>query len=426
MVPRLLGLLRRPATGAVLGQVTQAAAGLVLQVAAARSLGAAGFATFALLYGAVVLATAVASGLVGDSLTVLDRHEPRVRAGLHVCAVLVAGGAGLAGAALGAATGVVGTVGAVVLGLAVTAFVLEDTLRRLLMAAGRWWALPLVDATSLLLALLTLAGCALTGPLSLPDFLLALLVGQVGAAVVAWGRAPAAERARGPWRSPDLRAVWTFGSWRAASQTVRPGVFTALRLVVVGALGAAAYGPLEAARVYTAPTLVLVAGLGSYLLPAHVALRHRPLAESVRGADRTAAGLAAAVAALTGLAVLLLPVAGPLLTGGAYRVPVAAVLGWGAYAVAAALLLPYSGLAAAHHRQRRVLTCRLLEPAALLPVAALALLVDGGQQWAPLALAAGPVLAAVAVRRTVLRAPAARTAPLGRPADVRPVAAPAA
>jgi O-antigen/teichoic acid export membrane protein len=296
----------------------------------------------------------------------------------------------------------------VVLGAAVTAFVLEDTLRRLLMAAGRYWSLPLVDATSLVLALLTLVGCALTGPLALPDFLLALLVGQTGAAVVAWWRAPAAERPAGTWRSPDLRAVWAFGSWRAASQTVRPGVLTALRLVVVAALGAAAYGPLEAARVYTAPTLVLVAGLGSYLLPAHVAQRHRPPAESLRTADRTAGRLAAAVAAVTGLALLLLPVAGPLLTGGDYGVPAVAVLGWGAYAVAAALLLPYSGLAAVHHRQRRVLAYRLLELAALVPVAALVLAVDGGGQWAPLALAAGPVLAAVAVRQAVLR-------PLARP-----------
>src|SRR5688500_5453478 len=133
----LFGLLRRPASGAVTGQVTQALAGLVLQVAAARFLGAAGLATFALIYGLVVLVTAVASGMVGDSLTVLDRAAPRVRAGLHVWAVIVAGGAGLVGALLAAVTGVVPGWAAAVLGLAVVAFVLEDTLRRVLMATGR-------------------------------------------------------------------------------------------------------------------------------------------------------------------------------------------------------------------------------------------------------------------------------------------------
>src|SRR3954462_6478875 len=126
---RLGGLLRRRATGAVVGQVTQAAAGLVLSVPAARYLGAAGLATFSLIYGAIVLVTAVSSGMVGDSLTVLDRHEPRVRAGLHVWAVLVSGAAGVLGALVAAGTGLVGPAGAVVLGLAVTAFVLEDTLR---------------------------------------------------------------------------------------------------------------------------------------------------------------------------------------------------------------------------------------------------------------------------------------------------------
>ena len=46
---RVGALLRRPATGAVAGQVSQAAAALVLQVAAARELGEAGLATFSLV-----------------------------------------------------------------------------------------------------------------------------------------------------------------------------------------------------------------------------------------------------------------------------------------------------------------------------------------------------------------------------------------
>jgi O-antigen/teichoic acid export membrane protein len=406
-------LLRRPATGAITGQVTQAAAGLVLQVAAARFLGAAGLATFSLVYGAIVLVTAVASGMVGDSLTVLDRAEPRIRAALHVWAVLVAGAAGALGALLAAVTGLLPLWSAGVLGLAVTAFVLEDTLRRLLMAAGRYWSLPAVDGTSLLLSLLTLVGCALTGPLALPDFLVALLAGQTAAAVVAWWQAPAGERPRGPWRAPDLRTVWSFGVWRAASQTVRPALMTCLRLIVVGVAGAAAYGPLEAGRVYTAPTLVVVAGLGSYLLPHYVATRDRPAADSLRAADRAALALAGTVAAITLVAIGTLPVLAPLLTGGDYPVPVAVVLGWGAYAVAGAFLLPYSGLATVHRRQRRVLGLRLLEFAALAAVCLLTL--GGDERWAPLALAVGPVLVAIAVRQLVLRPLAVGQEPVAQP-----------
>src|SRR4051812_14636929 len=244
---RLGGLLRRRATGAVVGQVTQAAAGLVLSVAAARYLGAAGLATFSLIYGAIVLVTAVSSGMVGDSLTVLDRHEPRVRAGLHVWAVVVSVGAGVVGAVVAELTGVVSAPAAVVLAVAVTAYVVEDALRRLLMAAGRYWTLPAVDATSLVFSLATLVACALAGPLTLTSFLWALVAGQLAAALVAWLCAPAHERPGGPWRRPALGEVWSFGVWRAAGQMVRPGLLTPLRLGGGAPPGAPAHRPPPAA-----------------------------------------------------------------------------------------------------------------------------------------------------------------------------------
>ncbi|UOX99767.1 hypothetical protein [Blastococcus sp. PRF04-17] len=404
----LVGLLRRPASGAVAGQVTQALAGLVLQVAAARFLGAAGLATFALIYGLIVLVTAVASGMVGDSLTVLDRHDRPVRAGLHVWAVLVAVVAGLVGGGLAAVTGVLPAWAAGVLGLAVVAFVLEDTLRRLLMATGRFWSLPAVDLTSLVVALATLVGYAVAGPLTLPHFFVALLAGQTAAGLVAWWRVPLDERARGPWRGADLAAVWAFGVWRAAAQTIRPGLLSGLRFVVVGLAGAAAYGPIEAARVYTAPTLTIVAGLGSYLLPHYVTMSRdstgpRPVSRALRSADRVALAMAGSVALISLAAVALQPVVEPLLTGGGYDMPVLAVAGWGAYAVAAAVLLPYSGVATVQRQQRRVLAVRLLEFVALGVVVLLVRSVAEGEQWAPLTLAVGPLLAAVAVRQLVLR-----------------------
>lgn len=395
-------LLRRPATGALTAQGTQAVAGLALQVAAARELGAAGLAAFSLAYGAIVLATAVCSGLVGDSLTVLDRHAPGIRAGLHVSAVLVSGAAAVVGGALALLTAVVPLWAGLLLGLATAAFIVEDTLRRLLMASGRFWSLPVVDVTSLGAALAVLVTAGLSGRLTLATFVVALLVGQSAAALVAWLLLPPGERPRGPWRRPDLRAVASFGAYRAAAQTIRPALLTLLRLVVVTVAGAAAYGPLEAARVYTAPTLVLVAGMGSFLLPHFVALRSRGAAAGLRSADRAAIGLAVAVTTIGVVAVLALPWLGPLLTGGGYAVPGTAVAGWTAYAVAGAVLLPYAALASVHGEQRRVLVLRALEFAAPAVVLPLVLLADGGPVWAPLVLALGPVLAAVAVRRTVV------------------------
>jgi O-antigen/teichoic acid export membrane protein len=394
--------LRGRATAAVLGQGTQALAGLVLQVAAARLLGAGGLAVFALAYGALVLLTAVSSGMVGDSLTVLDRQDRSVRAGLHVWTAIVCAAAGLAGALAALISGLVPVWAGLLLAPACAAFVVEDTLRRLLMATGRYTALPVVDLTSLVGTMSALGLAALSGGVTLGSFVVALLVGQTAAAAVAWWLVPVGERPDGPWRRPGLRAVADFGVWRAAAQTVRPGSLTLMRLLVLGAAGAAAYGPLEAARIFTAPMLTLVAGMASFLLPHFVGLRDRPLAVSLRVADRTALGLVLGIGAVGVLALALLPWLGPVLTGGAYEVPAVAVAGWTVYTAGAALLLPYASLASVHGAQRRVLLLRALELVSLGLVAGLLLLAPGAVPAAPFALAAGPVLTALAVRRSAL------------------------
>lgn len=399
---RLLSFVRRPAAGAVLGQGTQALAGLVLQVAAARYLGAGGLAVFAVGYGLLVLATAVCSGMVGDSLTVLDRHDAAVRAGLHGWTASVSVGAAVLGAAAALLSGALPLWAGLLVGLATAAFIVEDTLRRLLMATGRFWSLPAVDGSSLVLALAVLVAAGATGGLTLADFVVALLAGQTGAALVAWWQLPAGERPHGPWRAPAWRTVFDFGVWRAVAQTIRPALLTALRLLVVAVAGAAAYGPIEAARVLTAPTLVLVTGLGSFLLPHFVAMRRQPAAAALRTADRAALGLALAVAGIGAVTCLALPVLGPVVSGGAYAIPVSAVAGWSAYAVGGAVLLPYSALATVHRRHRRVLALRALEFVSLAVVLVLVVLVEDGGRWAPLALTIGPVLAAAAVRASVL------------------------
>ncbi len=395
-------LVRAPVTGAMAGQVTLALSGLVLQVAAARALGAAGLATWSLAYGVVVLATALASGLVGDSLTVLDRHRPDTRAGLHAWAVLLAVSTALVCGMVASLSGW-SAGAALLLVVAAAAFVVEDLLRRLLMASRRFWSLTAVDVTSLVVGLACLVGAAAAlGPLTLGSFALALAGGQTAAALVAWALLPASERPRGPWRAPALRAVFSFGVWRAAGQAIRPALLTVMRLLVLGVLGAAAYGPLEAARIVTAPTLLVVTGLGSFLLPHVVGLRTAAPATSLRAADRAAWGLAAAVTAVGAAVVLALPVIGPALTGGSFAVPAGAVAAWSLYAVASAMLLPYASMASAHHRPRAVLAARSTELLSLGGVVLLVLLGPGAIVWAPLALAVGPVLAAALLRARIL------------------------
>ena len=160
--------------------------------------------------------------------------------------------------------------------------------------------------------------------------------------------------------------------------------------------------------------LTLVAGIASFLLPHFVGLRDRPVSGSLRVADRAALGLLGGIA-LMGVAVLaLLPWLGPALTGGEYEVPVAAVAGWTVYAAGAALLLPFASLASVHGEQRRVLALRAIEFLSLGAVAALVLLAPDAVPWAPFALAAGPVLTALAVRQTVV-------VPLVHRGSIRPV-----
>lgn len=395
--------------GALVGQGTLAVSGLVLQVAAARELGAAGLAGFSLVYGAIVLATAVSSGLVGDSLVVLDRHAAGVRAALHVLGVAVAIGTGAVGLLLVLGTGWGTAATGVWVGLATVAFVLEDLLRRLLMATGRYWRLPAVDLSGAVVSLGVLVLLAAGRPLVVADVFLALAVGQAVSCAVALVLLPRGERPGGPWRGPQVREVLGFGVWRAAGQTVRPATLTLLRLAVIGAAGAAAYGPVEAARVVTAPTLVLVAGVGSFLLPWFAGARHRPAAELLRRADLAAGAAAVGIALAVLVTVALLPWLGPLLSGGDYQVPVEAVAGWGAYAVTGALLLPYAGLASVHGAQRAVLGWRVVEMAALVGVLVLVLARPSAAGWAPAVLAAGPVAAAAAVRWRVL-VPRARVA----------------
>ncbi|MGY1805397.1 hypothetical protein ACI78T_19100 [Blastococcus sp. SYSU D00922] len=399
---RLRGLLRHPAGGALVAQGTSAVAGLALQVAAARELGAAGLAVFALGYGALLLATAVSSGMVGSSLTILDRHEPRIRAGLHAWTVIVALVIGVAGVLAAVVSGVVPGWSAPLVGLACAAFIVEDTLRRLLMATRRFWSLPTVDITNVVLAIGTLVVLEMTGELTMTSFVVAVLVSQTGAGIIAWWCVPAGERPRGPWRRPALRGVAGFGVWSALTQMIRPAALSLLRIALIAVVGAAAYGAVEIARVYTAPTLLLVTGVGSFLLPHFVSLRHRDLSESLRFADRTVVALVLGAAVLGAAGVLLLPWLGPLMTGSSYDVPVAAVVAWTGYAMTAGALLPYGSMGMVHGGQRRVMAMRVSELGSLVLAVLCALWIEDGALWSPLALAVGPAVAAYVLRRSLL------------------------
>jgi len=396
--------MRSRGAGAIAGQLSQALASFLLQIIAARSLGASGLGVFALLYSAIILGTGIVSGFVGDSLTVLDRGDRRIRAALQNWCLLLSACAGLLGAIGAAASGLVGWVPAVIFGLAACVFMLEDTLRRLLMASMKFWALPAVDITGLVAALVVLVlARLLTGGLSITYLLIGLLAAQVVSSVVAVLMLPGQERRVASPRPAEMVAVLRYGQWRSGHRAVRSLVLTVTRSLVTVAVGTALYGQLEAARIYMAPALLMVTGLTSYLLPMYAARRKRSVRQSIGQADLFAGVLLAGTLLVGAVAVVLIPRFGPLVTGHHFHIETLAVVGWAAYAAATATVMPYGSLAAVRAAQSRLFAFRLLDSTLSVVFAALLIFVlQTSASWVPFGLAAGTMIGGLLVRWAVL------------------------
>jgi O-antigen/teichoic acid export membrane protein len=403
------------ALGALAGQVTLAVSSFVLQVAASRELGPAGFGTFALLFGAIIMATALSTGLLGDSLTVLDRTDPAIRAALFRLGVLVVSALALIGFGLSLTQLSVGT--ATLFALALAAFVLADLARRLLMANLRFWSLAFIDSVGFVAMAAFLVGCSLSGPLVLGQFLAALAIGQVVAGLLALTRLPAAERKLNLHGWGNWRAVIGYGSWRAVQQFVRPAMLNGARWVVLIIAGAAAVGELEAARVFVAPAMLLVQGFGSYLFSSYAAERAKgPRALLVR-ADRAALVMLTGSVLIAGLAGLLLPHLGWLLTAGKFELSLIATLGWACYAASCAAVLPYGSLAAVQGKQQWVLLIRLLDSLLGLSLVVVVLMgLSADTHWMPWLLSIGSFVGGLLCRQLLLRPAANQVEPV--PVDV--------
>lgn len=414
--PRALLRRARGASGAVTAQFAQALTSFVLHLAASRELGPSGLAVFALLYSGIILATAISTGMVGDSLTVLPRSQPAVRGGLQVVGAVIAIGSALIGAVVTFATGLLDLWPSLLLGAVVAVFVIEDLARRLLMASLRFWALVATDATALIVTIGWIIGTAvLHGSLRMTDLLLALLLGQCAGLVTAILCLPVAERHLAPWRSSDVRSVLGYGSWRAAQQAVRPSTLAATRSIAIIAVGAALFGQLEAARVYVAPALLMINGVASFLFSSYAAQRDHTRRHLLRRADVAAVALSM-LALLLGLAaVAVLPVAGSIITAGGFDLDGVAVLGWVAYAACTALLTPYGGLAAVSGAHRQVFTVRVVESvASLLGVCLVLLWLGWSVRWVPYVLSPGALLSGLFIRRFYIVRGFDLDAPIGR------------
>jgi hypothetical protein len=401
----------RNVSGALAAQLVQGLTSLLLQVVAVHALGAAGLGVFSVLYGGIILANAVASGLIGDSLTVLERSSPPIRAGLQRVAVVVTAIGAVLGCLAAGAAGLLSWPWALLLGLVVGAFIVEELARRMLMASLRFWSVVAVDLVALAGTFVALAVIGLvSSSLELSSLLLALLVGQIAGLAAGVRMFPASERWLAPSEHADPGAVLRFGGWRAAQQGLRPAALVAIRSVAIVAVGAATLGELEATRVYTAPAMLVVSGLGGYLLASYAAARE-PLRTSLRRADIGAVSLFLLVLAMGVVALLLVPWTGDLVTGGDFPLDRVAVFGWALYAACTGLQLPYGGLAAVRELQVEGFLLRLLEAAgSIAAVAGMLFLLDTSVEVVPYVLAVGAVITGFAVRRLLLRGEHLRSA----------------
>lgn len=302
---------------------------------------------------------------------------------------------------------------ALLFGAVVTAFIVEELLRRLLMANLRFWSVVSVDATAFIGALGMVILFRLTGGnLSMSELLLSLLAGQLLAMGLGVVRVPDVERGEVSLRDPDVKSVLRYGSWRAAQQSVRPGTLTLMRSVIVAAAGMALFGELEAARVYTAPAMLLVNGIGGYLFASYAKDRSVPLTALIRKADLGAALLVLLTLTLGAFAVILLPLAGPLVTDGEFKLNGLAVYGWSVYAASSAILMPYASLAAVRGRHVIALGVRLTEAVCSLTVLSVSLLIFNLSIWiAPYAVSTGAIVCGLVVRQWIL-VPQARETPV--------------
>jgi len=404
IIDRLRRVVAAPSTGAAVAQLWQALGSFVLQIMAAWLLGAAGLGLISLSLGVIVFATALASGVVGDSLVILDRHDRVVRGGLEGMALLICLLSVVLTAGVMIGLGILAPVQGLWFGLALAAFQLEELVRRMLMATMRFWRLVILDSTALAVSLGTLVVQYFRGPITVEAFLLSLFFGQVGGIIAGLLLVAAPERAVVPISRAGLSRVAGFGTMRGIQVSVTPGLLTASRTIVILILGQAALGHLEAARIFVAPALLIVQGLGSYLLTGYVRDREHPAARLVGRARSASLRLCGAALAAGVVLTALAPSFGHWVTGPSFAVDQVAVAGWALYVAGSASVQPFASLGAVLGKQPVVLACRAVDAAfALLLVWLLLGPLALGASLMPYALAAGLFLGGFLVRQFALR-----------------------
>ncbi len=374
--------------GAVVSQGIVAASSLGLQLVAFSQLGAEGLGTFSLLFGILITVNSIQSGWIGDSLTVLDRFDPGYRRALIQSQLAVVGLTFAVTTLLSLPIGGIDTNTALLFGAASVMWVLEETIRRLLIARREFWKLVVNDAAFAVGAYGLLGFTLISGSqLTLETLILALFAGAIVAIGLGVAQLPRVELSRGLLGPSRMSELASFAFWRAAQIGLRPGSQAIVRFIVAAAVSVEALGQLEAARLLLAPVLTAVNGAGVYLLPTYSAQvrARRPFRPAVPLAMVAVGGAAATYGAI---AVALRVPLSSLLPGNGADITTMALVAWTAYAVGFGAGVPAGNAMVARGRSRDAFTVRCID-AAVGIIAASTVAVLGWVDAVPFGLAAG-------------------------------------
>jgi O-antigen/teichoic acid export membrane protein len=413
---RISGLGRavtKRAAAPLISQGINAGGSLLLQIAAARTLGLAAYGSFAVCLALLSAATALYTGYVGDSLAVLDRHDRDTRATLAASAITL-----FAAAFVIAFCTVVLLLhspgAALVFAVMTVLWLIEETFRRILIARLEFWKLVGNDSSYNAVALIIVGVFLLVGQhITLGRIFAAMAVGAATAVVIGIVQVPRAERGnlRPGWSA--MRAVATFAAWRALHAALRPTALLLSKALVISLISLTAAGVLEAGRLVVAPLQVVINGAGSFLLAAFAKEQHRAAGEHGNGARdnrmaRHAVWLLFATVVVCGsILALFAGPAGRIMTG--HPVDPLLVFGWTAYLAVWAVGLPYISEVVARKHSRAVFAARLVDSVLGLGMAGVALELGASVAVVPWLMALGGLYAVWRVVRLTIRT---RTAPV--------------
>ena len=401
-------------------QGSQALAGFALQFLAARYLGLAGLGRFSVLFGLIILATSLSTGFVGDSLTVLDRSRRSIRAGLQWWLLVIAVGTGVLSGLIAVLVGFSTITEAVVFAIATITFVVEDTVRRLLMASMDFWRIVVIDLVALVVGVAVVLGGAAVGDVTLTTVLLALAAGQVAAVLVGWYLLPQLERVVVAMQRPGAAGSrFVRDVARVATRSCAPD-----RWPWCGSSASSwSLNKPSASSPRRGSTWLL--RCSPSVAPVPISSPHTPVprrcpwTSCCRSPTDAVVKLTTIVVAFCLAAMALMPLLGPVLTGDEYELSAFMVAGWAVYAASLAGVMPYAQMASVRGREAAVFGWRAADSVASLIATYVIVDITNSVEWVPLILAAFPILSGIAIRQLVIERDLAGRRDLPREATAR-------